>query len=511
METAVLPVSESISHSSSNNKTMKEVFNEKATKLLTFLTVGMILTAYPVVYLFSAMNWIDSENFWSFIIYTTVISLLMIVSYKLFGKKLSGKFLAVIMMYTLPIAINATLLTRTAWSILFLYLILSLLFLDKKVLYLSGILGLVNLALIISLGYTVITDPVEFSIMTVLYIFSIAAGYVVVSNGEKLIFQIESDSTESASQSDHMKEIIEAAQYTIQQLRQSAQSLDKTSASIVQASEEVNRAIEDIASSTSSQAEDTENGAVHVNDLGELLKEHSKHMTQLTNKTREANTLRESSMTNLTSLTNNTNLSIDNVKEIETMIQSTSESVAKIETASSEIANISEQTNLLALNASIEAARAGEEGRGFAVVAEEIRKLAEQSHQFNEEIVEVISNLSKDTNEAVGAVGNLREITKEQQGSLNDTNKQFDSLSGAIVTLEKVIATVAEAGKKMEVKTDELIGIMQSLSASSEENASTTEEISASTGSTSNDITLIANEIHDITKQVRELETVINE
>lgn len=493
------------------SKTMKEKYNEKATKLLTLLIIGMIISAYPVVYLFTVADWLPMESFLTFFSYTLFIIVLMSVSYLLFKHKKAGKYLIVMLMYTVPIAINYALLSRTAWSVLFLYLVLTVVFLNKKILLLSGLLGSVNLLIIIASNLTLITDSIEFSIMIVLYLFTVVAAYVVVSNGEQLINQIEETAESTQAQSTQMEKIILTAQRTIHQLKGSAQSLDKTSASIVQASNEVSRAIEDIASATGSQAADTEKGADQVSVLGQILSEQSSYMSQLTDATHKAGDLRETSMSNLSSLTENTQRSIANVKEIETMIQSTSDSVEKIEAASAEIASISEQTNLLALNASIEAARAGEEGKGFAVVAEEIRKLAEKSHSFNEEIVEVISHLTKQATEAVTAVGNLRGITKAQQGSLDVTNEKFDALSEAIAFLETVIKTVAEAGKKMEEKSADLITIMHSLSSSSEENAATTEEISASTGSTANDIELIAKEIHEISLQVKELEDVVSQ
>ena len=149
---------------------MKESFIVKANKLMTYIMIAMVLSACAIVYLFSVMDWIDHDNFLAFLSYNAVFLVLMFLSLKVFGQKVYGKFITIGLMYTVPIAISSTLYVRTAWTVLFLYLILSMLYLDKKILYLSVWLGALNLDLIISLDYTMISDPVEFSSMAVLYL-----------------------------------------------------------------------------------------------------------------------------------------------------------------------------------------------------------------------------------------------------------------------------------------------------------------------------------------------------
>jgi methyl-accepting chemotaxis protein len=68
------------------------------------------------------------------------------------------------------------------------------------------------------------------------------------------------------------------------------------------------------------------------------------------------------------------------------------------------ISSIADQTNLLALNAAIEAARAGDQGRGFAVVADEVRQLALRTSSTTVEIVDVVNDNKKLTENAVSLI-----------------------------------------------------------------------------------------------------------
>lgn len=230
-----------------------------------------------------------------------------------------------------------------------------------------------------------------------------------------------------------------------------------------------------------SQAEETESAMADIEKMGEIINEMSGEIAVMTKITNEMGQAGEDVDHILVELSAYTKKTTDAVDVIAQQIQTTNASAQKIQKAVEMITSIADETNLLSLNASIEAARAGEQGRGFAIVATQIQKLAEQSSQSAQQIEQIIHVLLNDAETTVHTMDNVVEIVASQEEKLSQTGTCFETVSVGIQESLDKMQHIQEQSKVLDDARTQMVNMITSLSAISEENAAASEETASST------------------------------
>lgn len=307
-----------------------------------------------------------------------------------------------------------------------------------------------------------------------------------------------------------LKEIVHNMTRSAQELENASNLLNEKCEDANKVLNEISTSVEEMANGASSQAQDTQNGVVQLQHVGDLMQKNSKDIDSLNESSNYAERLKNDGLKTMKYLLDSTRSSKEISVEIKDAIDLTKKSVDEIRSAGEMIDSIAQQTNLLALNAAIEAARAGEAGKGFAVVAEEIRKLAENSSSFTEQINQSVDELLSRTMGAVQKIEESAHIVEDQSTNVNEIEKHFMGIANSIQELKNALEQIVSSNTEINKAQAILYDIMENSSALSEENAASTQQIASSTHTQNEAFRDIARESANLLDLSMNLREIIN-
>lgn len=187
------------------------------------------------------------------------------------------------------------------------------------------------------------------------------------------------------------------------------------------------------------------------------------------------------------------------------------EQMDKISGILNDINAIAGQTNLLSLNASIEAARAGEHGKGFAVVADQIRALSEDSKKSADSIKEIIMMLTDTVNSVVDKISAGAAAAKESSVQIEDLISKLETVNHSAEEATVVVKEEYDIIGKVKNEFDDIQVELDTVAATSEENASMVAEISNNIVNQTDYVLKLSDSIDNLNVSSQKLEEHFNE
>ena len=242
-------------------------------------------------------------------------------------------------------------------------------------------------------------------------------------------------------------------------------SMAGTIKGIQNVSNEVSGAAEQVASSSNDLADGATNQAAVVEELTATVTGVSEQVEKNSQSAKEISVKVDELGNAISESNGKMHEMVDSMHEI----SEASKEIDKIITTINEIAS---QTNLLALNASIEAARAGEAGKGFAVVANQVNVLADQSAQAAKESATLIET-------SVKAVEKGMVIAGQTAAQLEEVAENSKVITTEVTNVAETLETQTTEIKQINEGIEQINDVVQTNSATSEECAAASQEMSS--------------------------------
>ena len=233
---------------------------------------------------------------------------------------------------------------------------------------------------------------------------------------------------------------------------------------ILEASEQVSSSSEQVSSGAQELAEGATEQASSVEELANTISDLANTITSNAQMAQEANKNAVSVNQKIMESGEKMNQSLSLMNEIRGNANKVNGIIKAIE-------DIAFQTNILALNASVEAARAGVAGKGFAVVADEVGNLAAKSAEASKATTQLIQSMIASIQNGSESMQQTKQYMDTVVTEAIEITSTFQKISDASVHQTESIMQVTQ-------RTDQISSVVQTNSATAEESAAASEELS---------------------------------
>lgn len=308
-----------------------------------------------------------------------------------------------------------------------------------------------------------------------------------------------------------LQAVFSTVQDSSQQVASASEQLSASAEQNSNASEHITLTVQELAVGSDKQMDTVENSSRVIRDITDHTKTISNHTEKMTRDVLHASTLSTEGNKAIQKVNVQMNSIYENVNSLSKAVKRLNDRSHEIGNITNVITGISTQTNLLALNAAIEAARAGEHGKGFAVVADEVRKLAEESTNSTEQIANLIELIQNDTNVTLETMEKAAEEVQSGLNVVNVAGSSFEKIEHAVSGVVSQIEEISESLKKLSNGTISVNDSIKNVSNVAQESSMITQNISAATEEQLASMEEITSSSLALAKLADDLQVIINQ
>ena len=297
---------------------------------------------------------------------------------------------------------------------------------------------------------------------------------------------------------DNLRRTVSNVRDTAIALSGSVDEVNDLSSHIAEGTNQITNAVSELSSGAVNMADNVQNVNIKVVNIGQSINDITDNVENLGTSSSVMKKSSNDAENSINGVLKCSSESVDAVERIAAQIELTNQTISKITETVDMISSISEETELLSLNASIEASHAGDAGRGFAVVAENIKKLSEQSGESANIIKALADDMIKQSSLSVSLANEIKKIIAREQSEISDTQAKFETLNKEIETSIEKIAIIGTMTENISNVKNEIVENVSELSAISEENAASNQEVTASVETMGTSITDINHKTGDM-------------